>query len=141
MDDAAARHRALNHLTTIKLAVQILERKTEPSDFQRRLARRADEATDDLIRELMAAPSIQEHTAVAPPDPGPREPTRLRSSAAVEHRIAPSSRPRPTFRPPLAVAVLMAIVLAALIFVGAAMLVQVLLVVLLVGAVVWLSRR
>ena len=43
-----------DRLTTIKLAMQILERRTRLSDYQHDLARTAIEAADSLTAELLA---------------------------------------------------------------------------------------
>lgn len=53
-DTLAPRDRRLaNRLTTIKLALQMLDRKTELSAYQRDLVRSALEATDGLTVELL----------------------------------------------------------------------------------------
>ena len=140
-DDSTARRRALNRLTTIKLAVQMLERKTELSDVQRRFARTADEAVDGLIRELLGQPRAEGDGAAGRPGPGRGEQAALDRPRGAERSGGRTATPRPTVRPPVAVALLMGVVLAALILLGAALLLQVLWVVLLVGAVVWLNRR
>ena len=45
--------RLYNRLTSIKLAIEILERKTELSDYQHKLARTAIESTDRLTADLL----------------------------------------------------------------------------------------
>lgn len=44
--------RLYNRLTSIKLAIQMLERKTELSNYQRKLARTAIASTDELTVDL-----------------------------------------------------------------------------------------
>ena len=51
---AGAGRRALNHLTAIKLALQVLERRAELTADQRRLVATALGASDGLAAELLA---------------------------------------------------------------------------------------
>ena len=54
-DKLTARDRRLaNRLTTLTLALQMLDRKTELSAHQRGLVRAAHEAADDVTAELLA---------------------------------------------------------------------------------------
>ena len=52
-DRVARQRRALNRLTVLTLALQMLERKTELSDRQRELARMALGGADGLTTDLL----------------------------------------------------------------------------------------
>src|SRR3712207_1286335 len=62
----AFQFRVLNHLTTLKLAIQMLDRKTELSAFQRGLVRTASAALDGLIGELLAHWRVERGGAADP---------------------------------------------------------------------------
>jgi hypothetical protein len=51
-------HRLRNRLTAIKLALQLLDRKTELSTHQRALAQQALDATDTLALELFGPEGV-----------------------------------------------------------------------------------
>jgi hypothetical protein len=64
-------HRLRNRLTAIKLALQLLDRKTELSTHQRALAQKALDATETLASELFGSESVGEPPgAAAPPRRG-----------------------------------------------------------------------
>ena len=137
-DDPEARRRIANRLTTLKLALQILERKTNLSDVQRRLVRAATEALDGLIGELLDQWRAGRDGAAQTPPPRGAGRVGPRDGRAVLRRVSVPG--------PAAAALLIAAVLLALIVLGAMMLLQLLWPVLLVGAVAfgvvaWLSRR
>jgi hypothetical protein len=115
-DPARGEQRLWNRVTTIKLALQMLDRQTELSPFQRALVRTANEAVDGLVGELLE---------------------RRRIESGATRRATGVLRSRPA----AAAAALMGLVLFVLILVGSALLAQLLWVVLLVGVVAWLSRR
>ena len=138
-DDPEARRRVTNRLTTLKLALQMLERKTELSDVQRGIVRAAAEALDGLIGELLgqwrtgrngaAETAPRRHAARA----GPRGARAVLRRASVPGLAATA-------------ALLIAAVLLALIVLGAMVVLQLLWPVLLVGVVTfavvtWLIRR
>ena len=52
-DRVARQRRALNRLTVLRLALQLLERKTELSDRQRDLVQMAIGAADELTTDLL----------------------------------------------------------------------------------------
>jgi hypothetical protein len=139
MGDESGR-RVFNRLTSVKLALQMLERMTELSAFQRRLVETAIEAIDALVVELL--------TGVQGRRTWERSPARRRETSALGRiwtgltaRRLPI-RPRFLLRPVAgAAAALVAGALFVFIVVGAALLVQVLLVLGLVAAVGWLIRR
>ena len=63
------RHRRLmNHVTAIKLALQMLERKTELSSEQRRLANTALAAADALTADLLDQGPIEQRHGLAIPE-------------------------------------------------------------------------
>ena len=137
-DDPEARRRIANRLTTLRLALQMLERKTELSQVQRRLVRAAAEALDGLIDELLGEWRAGRTSAAAPAPLRRAEHAGRRDEWAVLRRVSVPGHAGATVLL-LAAALLMLIVLGAL-------LLQLLWPVLAVGVVVfvalaWLSRR
>ena len=64
-------HRSIfNHLTVIKLALQIADRKTALSSYQRDLLRTALTAADELTADLLAAQHAAPPLAQRHPDRG-----------------------------------------------------------------------
>jgi hypothetical protein len=133
--------RVLNRLTTLKLAIQMLDRKTELSTVQRGLVRTASAAVDGLIGDLLAHWRV-ERGGVADPDPvqhgDPAASRRMWRAAAPAER-APL-RWRFGLGPAAAIALCIGTVLLFVLF-GAALLLPLLSLFLLVGVVAWLSRR
>jgi hypothetical protein len=128
-DPTRGERRLWNRVTTIKLALQMLDRRTDLLPFQRALVRTASEALDGLVGELVERRRIETDAA---------RPSR---SMRREARWAPTAAGVLRSRPAAAAAALMGLVLLVLIVVGSALLAQILWVVLLVGVVAWLSRR
>ena len=137
-DDPEARRRIANRLTTLKLALQSLERKTELSQVQRRLVRAAAEALDGLIDELLGEWRAGRISAAAPAPLRRTERAGRRDGWAVLRRVSVPGH--------AAAAVLLAAALLVLIVVGALLVLHLLWPVLLVGVVTfavvtWLIRR
>ena len=68
-DRAVLRRRALNRLTVMKLALQMLERQTEVSDRQRELVRTALGAADGLTADLLGQWWAERDRAAETADP------------------------------------------------------------------------
>jgi hypothetical protein len=132
-DPALGERRLWNRLTTIKLAIQMLDRKTELSAFQRGLVRTADEAIDGLIGELLERRRAQRG--------GDERPALRRGRAAGGPNGRAAGRRGLALGPAAAVALFTAVVLLFLLTMGAALLVPLLLGSLVGLLVAWLSRR
>lgn len=61
--------RLANRLTTLKLALQILDRKTVLTPLQRAMVNQALEATEDLVADFVHAPASAPTPAPAVPAP------------------------------------------------------------------------
>ena len=137
-DDLEARRRIANRLTTLKLALQSLERKTELSQVQGRLVRAAAEALDALVGELLGEWRAGRTSPAAPAPLRRAERAGPRDGWAVLRRVSVRGHAA-------AAALLLAAALLVLIVLGA-LLLQLLWPVLAVGVVMfvalaWLSRR
>ena len=133
---STAERRIVNHLTVAKLAVQMLDRKTELTAEQQGLVRAASEAIDRLAADL-ASRREAEHSGA-----------RARQELAAGRQLLGAGNsngraaPRRGFAVgPAAVALVFGAILLLLVVVGAGLLLPILLVLLLVGAVAWLVRR
>ena len=142
VDDAAAsQRRAANRLTTVKLALQVLERNTELSEAQRHVVRMASDATNGLVSELTEQWRAQQDAVDRPPS-SRDEPTamrRLTDAPTPIHRA--QSRRRLPPRPTKGAALLIAVALLVLALLGPALLLGLVAVLLFVAAVAWVVRR
>ena len=133
--------RVLNRLTTLKLAIQMLDRKTELSAFQRGLVRTASAAVDGLIGELLAHWRVERGGATDPLAVQDSDPAALRRMRGAEE---PAKRTALGWGfglgPAAAIALCIGTVLLVVLF-GAALLLPLLSLFLLVGVVAWLSLR
>ena len=140
-DSKEPQHRRLNYLTVIKLALQMLERKTELSEQQRGLARAALEATDGLAADLLQARRAERGSAAAGRDLMSEPATARRMWTTQEPGGWPVLRRGFRLRPAGAVGLLVGMTLLLFILLGAAVLLQLFWLLLLLGTVAWLSRR
>lgn len=148
-DDAdASRRRAANRLTTIKLALQMLERNTDLSTVQRHVVDLASDATDGLVRELTEQrptgmrDTAEPRIADAAPMSGHAAPAALRgSTGALAPILRAAGRRRRPPRPTKAAAILIAAAMLVLALIGPALLLGLVGVLLFVAAAAWVIRR
>ena len=70
MPPSPQRRRAANRLTVIKLALQLLERRTAPPEADRRLLHTALSATDELGREALLIQNVPAPERIPARHPG-----------------------------------------------------------------------